>query len=563
MARATARAPAPRATCGRAVSQGSEEPPAREAEGTSGRTAGYWCPVLHAHLPYVRHPEHREFLEECWLFEAITEAYVPLLAMLDRLRADGVFFRLTLTLTPTLLAMLRDPLLVGRYERHLDRLVAVAEGEAERTRRHAPRFAHVARFHRDMFARTRRQFRDEYGADLVAAFVRHAREGSLEILTSAATHAVLPLLEAVPEAVRAQVRLGAEHSRRHLGRQPLGFWLPECAYAPGQEAHLAGAGVRFSFLEEHGVAHAHPRPTHGALAPILSPGGVVFFGRDRESSHQVWSAEVGYPGDPLYREFYKDAAWDVPVRDLGELAPGGTRRGIGLKYHRVTGPVDLSQKETYVPEEAAARARAHAAHFVEARLAQVRRHRPAMDRPPLVVSPYDAELFGHWWFEGPLFLEEVFRRLAAEGAVRAVTPLEYLDRHPDCEVAQPPPSTWGARGYAEVWLNPANDWIYPHLDVAGERMVELARRFTNPPVLQRRALNQAARELLLAQASDWPFIMTMGTTVEYARKRVRDHVGRFTFLYRGLAGAGVDEAALREMEERDAVFPEADFRVYR
>jgi 1,4-alpha-glucan branching enzyme len=524
---------------------------------------GYWCPVLHAHLPYVRHPEHPEFLEESWLFEAITEAYVPLVAMCDRLATDGVSFRLTLTLTPTLLSMLRDPLLLGRYERHLDRLVTVAEAEVDRTRRDAPHLEEVARFHRDLFQRTRQQFRDEYGSDVVAAFARHAAEGRVEILTSAATHAVLPLLEAVPEAVRAQVRVGAEHSRRQLGSQPLGFWLPECAYTPGQESFLAEAGLRYSFLEEHGVAHAHPRPAHGALAPILSPGGVVFFGRDRDSSQQVWSAEVGYPGDPVYREYYKDAAWDVPLADLGELAPGGTRRAVGLKYHRVTGKVDLSRKETYVPEEAAARAREHAAHFVETRAAQVRRHAPAMDRPPLVVSPYDAELFGHWWFEGPLFLEAVFRRLAEREDLQAVTPLEYLERHPDCEVAQPPQSTWGARGYAEVWLNPSNDWIYPHLDVAAERMVELARRFTEPSDLERRALDQAARELLLAQASDWPFMMTMGTTVAYARQRVRDHVARFTFLYSALSGGGLDAAALTDLEQRDALFPEADFRVYR
>jgi 1,4-alpha-glucan branching enzyme len=519
--------------------------------------------VLHAHLPYVRHPEHPEFLEESWLFEAITEAYVPLLEVLGRLRADGVPFRLTLTLTPTLLAMLRDPLLVARYERHLDRLVTVAEGEVERTRREAPRLRDVARFHRDLFTRTRERFREDYRSDLVAVFVGHAREGSLEILTSAATHAVLPLLEGVPEAVGAQVRLGAEHSRRQLGWAPLGFWLPECAYAPGQEAHLARAGVRFSFLEEHGVAHAHPRPAHGALAPILAPGGVAFFGRDRESSHQVWSAEVGYPGDPLYREFYKDAAWDLPVAVLGELAPGGTRRGLGLKYHRVTGKVDLSRKETYVPERAAARAKEHAAHFVEARTRQVLERAPAMDRPPVVVSPYDAELFGHWWFEGPLFLEEVFRRLAGQDVVRPATPLEYLDRHPRCEVAQPPASTWGARGYAEVWLNPANDWIYPHLDEAALRMVELAARYQEPGELARRALNQAVRELVLAQASDWPFIMTMGTTVEYARRRVRDHLGRFTRLYRALTEGPVDEGVLQELEKRDAIFPEADFRLYR
>jgi 1,4-alpha-glucan branching enzyme len=524
---------------------------------------GYWCPVLHAHLPYVRHPEHPDFLEESWLFEAITETYVPLAAMLDRLRADGVEYRLTLTLSPTLLAMLRDPLLIGRYHRHLDRLVDVAGRDVERTAREAPTFEPLARLYRDLYARTRERFRDGYHSDVVAALVRHREGGRLEILGCAATHAVLPLLDAVPQAVRAQVRVGVEHARRQLGFSATGFWLPECAYAPGQEAHLAEAGVRFSFLDEHGVSHAHPRPAYGVLAPILSPGGVVFFGRDRESSHQVWSAEVGYPGDPVYREFYRDAGFDLPLSVLRELAPGGVRRSVGLKYHRITGKVDLSAKEPYAPDVARARAREHAAHFVHGRQAQVRRHAAAMDRPPLVVSPYDAELFGHWWFEGPVFLEEVFRRMDGQDVVRPVTPLEYLDRHPDCEVAQPAQSTWGSRGYTEVWVNPANDWIHPHLDVAAERMVELARRFTDPTPSEERALDQALRELLLAQSSDWPFMMTMGTTVEYARKRVRDHLGRFTSLYDGLTGGGVDETSLRRIEERDAVFPEADFRVYR
>jgi 1,4-alpha-glucan branching enzyme len=248
---------------------------------------------------------------------------------------------------------------------------------------------------------------------------------------------------------------------------------------------------------------------------------------------------------------------------LQELAPGGVRRSVGLKYHRITGKVDLSAKEPYAPDVARVRAREHAAHFVHGRQAQVRRHAAAMDRPPLVVSPYDAELFGHWWFEGPVFLEEVFRRMDGQDVVRPVTPLEYLDRHPECEVAQPAQSTWGSRGYTEVWVNPANDWIHPHLDVAAERMVELARRFTDPTPSEERALDQALRELLLAQSSDWPFMMTMGTTVEYARKRVRDHLGRFTSLYDGLTGGGVDESSLRRIEERDAVFPEADFRVYR
>jgi 1,4-alpha-glucan branching enzyme len=209
------------------------------------------------------------------------------------------------------------------------------------------------------------------------------------------------------------------------------------------------------------------------------------------------------------------------------------------------------------------KAATHAGNFLFNRQLQVQHHAAHMDRPPIVVSPYDAELFGHWWYEGPAFLDFLFRKMHHDqDVVKPITPSEYLDRHPECEVAQPPMSTWGAKGYAEVWLNAGNDWIYPHLEMAAERMVDLARRHPWPDDLQRRALNQAARELLLAQSSDWAFIMKTGTTVEYAKKRTRDHVARFTYLHRVLTEGGLEEPILREFEERDNIFPAIDYRVY-
>lgn len=526
---------------------------------------GYWCPVLHAHLPYVRHPEYPDFLEEDWFFEALTETYVPLIRVLDGLLADGVEYRLTMTLSPPLLSMMSDGLLVSRYHRHLDRVIALAEREVERTRTEAPAFQDVARFYVTEFSEIRRIFRDQYGSDMVGAFRKHRDAGKLEIITCGATHGFLPLMDPVPEAVRAQVQVAVDHYRKTLGRDPQGIWLPECGYMPGHEVHLRAAGLRFSFLESHGLTDAHPRPRHGVHAPILSPGGIAFFGRDMESSRQVWSAEVGYPGDFDYREFYKDIGWELPLEYLGDTIPDGIRKNVGIKYYRVTGhQTALPDKQPYDPGRARAKAASHAGHFMDNRLRQVRELATGMDRPPLVVSPYDAELFGHWWFEGPAFLDFLFRKLHFDqDVVKPITPSEFLTLFPDCDVAQPPMCTWGARGYAEVWLNPGNDWIYPHLDMAAERMIELARRYHTPNDLERRALNQAARELLLAQSSDWAFIMKTNTTVEYAKKRTRDHIARFTYLYRTLTEGGLEEPILREFEERDNIFPDVDYRVYR
>jgi 1,4-alpha-glucan branching enzyme len=526
---------------------------------------GYWCPVLHAHLPYVRHPEHAQFLEEDWFFEGLTETYIPLIIVLDGLLADGVDYRLTMTLSPPLVSMMTDELLLNRYSGYLDRLVDLARREVDRTQREDPRFAELARVYLHEFSHIRQVFAETYGRNLVNAFRKHRDAGKLEIITCGATHGFLPLMDPVPQAVRAQVQVAAHHYRKHFGGDAQGIWLPECGYMPGHELYLKEAGLRYSFLEAHGLTDAHPRPSYGVMAPILSPGGIVFFGRDMESSRQVWSAEAGYPGDYEYREFYKDVGWELPLDYLRPYLGDGMRRNLGIKYFRVTGKVGLGDKQPYDRQRGLEKAAMHAGHFLERRQQQVREQAGRMDRPPIVVSPYDAELFGHWWFEGPDFLNFLFRKMHFDqDVIKPITPPEYLDRFPDCEVVQPPMSTWGAKGYAEVWLNTSNDWIYPHLDMAAEHMVELARRFETPNDLERRALNQAARELLLAQASDWAFIMKTGTTVEYAKKRTRDHIARFMYLYRALLGeVMLEEPIVRDFEERDNIFADVDYRVYR
>jgi len=406
---------------------------------------------------------------------------------------------------------------------------------------------------------------DRYSSDILRAFRKHRDAGKLEIITCGATHGFFPLMDTVPEAIRAQVQVAANHYAKHFDRRPQGIWLPECGYLPGQERFVSEAGIKFSFLESHGITDAHPRPRYGVTAPILSPGGVVFFGRDMESSRQVWSAEAGYPGDYDYREFYKDIGWELPAEYLGDVLPDGIRKNVGIKYYRVTGKVSLGDKQPYVPEWARGKAAQHAGHFLEGRINQIRGAAAHMDQPPIVVSPYDAELFGHWWFEGPMFLDYLFRKMHFDQeVVKPITPPQFLEMYPDCDVVQPPMCTWGAKGFAEVWLNPSNDWIYPHLEMAAERMVELARRFEGPNDLERRALNQAARELLLAQASDWAFIMKTGTTVEYAKKRTRDHVARFTYLYRALKQeVMLEEPIVKDFEFRDNIFADIDYRVYR
>ena len=538
--------------------------------------------VLHAHLPFVRHPEHRYFLEENWLYEAITATYLPLLEVWRGLRADGVPFRVTMSLSPPLVSMLTDDVLKLRYAAWLNRLVELGEREMHRTssgsgpghgqgqgqgasgsRAADPHLHYLASWYHERFRRLKALYETIHG-DIVGAYRDLQDSGSLELITVCATHGYLPVIRQ-PEARRAQIEIACDSYRRHFRRHPRGIWLAECGFAEGVDQLCADAGLRYFFMDTHGVQNARPRPPLGIHAPIYTPAGVAAFARDLESSRQVWSANEGYPGDASYRDFYRDIGFDLPLTYIGPFVhPDGIRVHTGFKYHRVTGPhVELAHKGLYDPFVAAERAEEHAANFLENRERQITWLAEQMDREPLVVSPYDAELFGHWWFEGPMFLDQLARKTANSSVVRLSHASEYLTDYPVNAVCEPSPSSWGDGGYSAVWVDGSNDWIYRHVHRCEARMHELALRFTgshSPDGLQRRALNQAGRELLLLQSSDWAFIMKTGTTVKYATERVKAHVARFRRLDRELMSGNIDGLWLADLEWRDNLFPELDFR---
>ena len=524
---------------------------------------GYQCIVLHAHLPYIRHPEYESFLEENWLFEAITETYVPLILALERLRDAGAKDCLTLSLSPTLMTMLRDPFLQARYLAHLDKLRRLAEREVRRTRSE-PAFAPLARLYRDRLEEAVAVFDTRYGRDLLDAFVQLQADGVLELITTAATHGYLPLLKTETAAVRAQLLVGAQTFQSMLGVPARGVWLPECGYYPGLEGLLEEAGYTYFFVDTHGILNATPRPYYGLSAPLVCPNGVAAFGRDPESSRRVWSREEGYPGDVQYRDFYRDIGFDL---DFDYIKPfvldGHTRIHTGFKYYRITGRD--AHKLPYEPEEAARRVTAHTEDFVARSRRNIAAQGGRSSPAPLIVSPYDAELFGHWWFEGPQWLEAVIRQMAAEpDTVALTTPSTYLARHTSLQSATPSASSWGDGGYHAFWLNPGNDWIYPHLHDAARRMNNLTRQHGDvaPGSLLYRALQQAARSLLLAQASDWAFIMKSDTAKEYAFQRTRDHLARFNYLEHCMLGGAIDERRLQALEVMDQLFPNLEPAVY-
>jgi 1,4-alpha-glucan branching enzyme len=546
--------------------------------------------ALHSHLPYVLHHGRWPHGSD-WLCEAALGSYLPLVSAVDALAAQGVRCPLTIGVSPVLAAQLADPHFRVEFRAFTDQRLAACE-EARRTLPETGDGALVplVDFWETRFRRLRARF-DAEGGDIVAAFARLQAAGHIELMTCAATHGYLPLL-AHDASVRLQLGVARAEHCRLFGKVPAGCWLPECGYRPrgwwgppgaphprpraGTDEALAAAGFRYFFTDAH-LAHAGSALGGYAEVPIgverfdavrrdasRAGGGdasrtpyraylvgaagrqpLAVLVRDPRSSMQVWSRDQGYPGDGAYLEFHK-IRW-----------PGG------LRFWRVTSPhSDLGAKQPWAPAAALARAQYHAAHFASLLGGAPGAGAPESDG--VVAAPFDTELFGHWWFEGVDFLAALYRNLArgVAGGVSAVTAAEHLDRHAPRVTIELAGGSWGAGGDDGMWLNQGTAWAWERLWRLEERFWHVAPALLSSAAA-RPALAQAARELLLAQGSDWPFIITTGAVADYGGRRFADHaadaellVGMLEDLSRGAALPPQAGLLLAEMERRDALFPE-------
>jgi 1,4-alpha-glucan branching enzyme len=540
--------------------------------------------TLHSHLPYVlnhgRWPHGSD-----WLCEAALDTYLPLIEELGGLQADGIPARLTIGVTPVLANQLASPAFAAEMEAFFaQRLLACDEAPASLAATGEGHLLPLVDFWRERLGRLRRRFHD-IGGDIVGTLRALEGAGRLEIIASAATHGFLPLL-ARDESIRLQLAIGRAEHRRLFGRAPEGIWLPECAYRPrgpwqpwrtapragirrGIEEHLGDAGFRYFFVDSHlasagrplgiygdpggdpivhrpgdlvdGIAHRSPYAAY-QVAHSRAAEGIAALVRDPRSSMQVWSRFQGYPGDPSYLEFHK-MRW-----------PGG------LKLWRVTGgDVDLGGKEPYDPEAALQRARGHADHFAGllGEIAASERQR----RDGVIVAPFDTELFGHWWFEGPAWLGAVYRALARDArGIRPVTASRHLADHPATQPIRLPSGSWGAKGDFSMWLGDSTIWTWERLWPLEETFWDAAPAALAKPAA-RPVLAQAARELLLAQASDWQFIISTGAAADYAERRFTEHCDDAQALLAALAPGAEEwlpqaQTRAEELARRDDLFPD-------
>lgn len=522
---------------------------------------GFLAIVLHAHLPYIKHEKEGELAEE-WFYEAMSETYIPLLIIMERLLTKGVNFNLTINISPPLASMMGDSLLQERYLKHLEKMIELSEREMARTNSQ-PEFHRLAEMYNWLFKEVYHYYHEKYGNDIIAAYKKMQEQGCIEIITSAATHGYLPLM-LTNEAINAQIKTGVDTYKHYFDKDPSGIWLPECGFKPGIDSILAGNNIRYYISSSHGILYATPRPRYGLFAPIYTSAGVAAFGRDTESSKQVWSANEGYPGDYNYREFYRDIGYDLDYDYIKDYLPSGIRKHTGFKYYKITGKSDW--KEMYNPDIAREKAAEHAGNFLYNRQHQINHLSQILDRKPIIVSPYDAELFGHWWFEGPQWLEFLLEKIHYDQEdIKTISLSQYLEIYPKNQIAIPNESSWGYKGYHEVWLNDSNQWIYRHLHEAEFRLIALSEKYNylkDTSSIMYRALNQLIRELLLAQSSDWAFIMKTKTMVDYAVMRTRRHLNSFFTLADEIENANINEERLTYLENNQALFPFIDFKIY-
>ena len=503
--------------------------------GTGARSSTRTC-------RYVRHPEYPEFLEEDWFFEALTETYVPARARAGR-PARG---RRRLPPHHDAVAAARCSMMTRRAARRAATTATSTawsrwpSSEVDRTRTRGPALPRTWRASTSASSRDiRRIFRETYGSDLVRAFRKHRDAGKLEIITCGATHGFLPLMDTVPAGGAGA---GADRRSRTtgsiLGAIPRASGCPSAATCPGHERFLRGGGPA---LQLPRVARPDRRRTRGQRTACRAPDPLA--GR-----HRVLRPRHGVVAPGVERGVGLSGRLRLPRvlqgRGLGAAArvpratscSDGLRKNVGLKYYRVTGQGGPAGTSSPTCASWALREGGAATPGTSCENRQSAGPAPraaAMDRPPLVVSPYDAELFGHWWFEGPDFLNFLFRKMHFDqDVVKPITPSEYLERYPDVRGRAAARCARGApTGYAEVWLNPGNDWIYPPPRRGGRAHGRAGAALRAPVAAGARAPStRPPASCCSPSRPDWAFIMKTNTTVEYAKKRTRDHIARFTYL---------------------------------
>ncbi len=552
---------------------------------------GRFMLVLHSHMPYVlSHGKSPHGTD--WIFESAVECYLPILDALDRLKNEGVKPRWTINITPILGEQLDDPAFKSGFEEYCQEKIEYARADRIKFEQEGELWmTGLAAMWERKFTHALNAFKYKWLRSICGGFGSFEEAGLIELITCGATHGYLPLL-GTDESVQGQVKLAVDSHKRRFGRQPRGIWMPECAYRPsygwkspveeqkvwdrkGVDEFIRENGIEYTFVDSHLLRGGEPLGTYWEKFPqlaemfsrsksLFSPpdqerseyehylidSDVTVFARDPYTTTKVWSGDVGYPGNPAYLEFHK------------QLYPGRHR------YWRISeDKANLGSKQPYDPWAAHELVSAHAEDFKNLVIKTLADYKGGSDREGTVIAMYDTELFGHWWWEGPEFLYEVAKRMSQSSEIVMSSGGDVVDETPARHAIHLPEGSWGEGGYHSVWLNEDNVWTWERLHPLQKQFAELCRDIKNSEAQE--ILKQAAREILLAEASDWQFLISTFSAKDYAEERITDHLDRFEKLVRLVlkveSGGELnekDKLFYEECQQKDAAFPNIDLKYW-
>ncbi len=515
---------------------------------------------LNAHLPFTRFTSSNELFQERWLFETILESYLPMMAAFYRLVSDRISFKVLLSVSPMLLTMLQDEVIQTKFVFYVRHRLERAEQEVERTK--GTLYEAMAKHYLSLLEQYEALYR-MMGGDFVGCLAKAEEQGWVELITTGATSMFLPIYAQFPQAINAQISTSVSYYKQQFHGQVRGFFIPYCAYYPGLDVILKQHELSYFITSGHSVLQGNPAPLNAIYAPVETASGVVAFPRNRAVSDALWRAEEGYASHPVYRDFYRyDAATPQDAISINTynslLLQQDGSHSEGFKYLAMDTDTEGNPK-VYDFDQAMTQIGVHASAFIQDRLGEFEVASRAMDKVPHVLGVIDLELLGHRWFEGPWFIEELFRQMNTQEAIEMIHPSEYMQHFLNLQVVEPAFSSWGLEGYSQIWLDDSTDWLVRHLFKAVERMIELATRFPHATGLKKRVLNQAAREVMLATAGDWPLLIWHKTNKELAVDQVRLHLANFYQIYEAMGRNTVRTDWLTIMERQNPLFQHRSF----
>ena len=560
---------------------------------------GSFILVLHSHLPYVLNSNR---MEEEMLLEAVVETYIPLLDLFNRLESENISSKLTLSFSPVLVEQLAHPTFKAKFEEYCEIKAEFARKDQEEFSSKSAHLHWLAQRWEAFYRDTLNRFRTKYNTDLPGEFARFQNLDRIELITCGATHAYLPALSK-DTSINAQIKLAVETYKRHFGKTPRGIWLPECGYRPachwspplthrkgqpaswrkGIEEFLIENRLEFFIVDFHQILNAEPYDLYKSplktylvgnqslsfhrsmfssqyrntdlVMKTNSGNAVTVFARDILLSSQVWEHDTGYPGDGTYLDFHKRHA-------------EGKHR-----YWKITGSdVDMQYKDFYYPDDVPPKVQEHAGHYKWLISQSLKANYENTGKAAFIMTAFDTELFGHWWFEGTEWLYYVLKWISADPEIQMSTCSEYLDANPATDWVALPESSWGKDFNSSTWINPEVEWTWERIYHAEHEIEGLAQAFADREgdEILSRILKQVIIELLVLQASDWQFMITNWSTRDLAEKRLVERHEDFKRLSQlawdyghGRSISSEDWDVLHKAEERNLIFQDVKIDWFR